>query len=137
MQRRFLKITVPVAVLLSVASVAHSNPGKTDPGGANPGIPAASAHSSASGQTKSSMATTTANRQLTTQGALSAKVQERLQADDRLRDLQIQTDINGKGSVLLRGTVDNDEQRRAAEEIVSGVAGVSGIRNELQVPKGE
>ncbi len=63
---------------------------------------------------------------------LTAKSKIALFADARVKGRQI--DIKTKhGIVMLRGKVDTDAARQAAEEIVKGLDGVKSVKNELQV----
>ena len=68
------------------------------------------------------------------QGALSSMVQQKINSDERLKDAHIQTAVNSEGSVVLRGTVATNEERKLAEELVASVSGVARVENELQVP---
>ena len=105
-----LKLAVP-AMLLFVAGASFADPA-TSPGA------------------KASSAVTTA----TAENILGHKVQEKLKADKRLEGADIEADVTDQGSVLLRGTTRNMEQSQIAEELAMSVAGVSKIKNELQIP---
>ncbi len=63
---------------------------------------------------------------------LTSKAKIALFADDRVkgREVHVET-VNGQ--VFLRGKVDSDEAKGAAEEIAKGVEGVKGVKNDLQV----
>jgi len=65
---------------------------------------------------------------------LTVTVMDRLNADESLGNSDIQAVISDEGEVHLKGRVENDDQRQRAEEIVSAIAGVSEVLNELQVP---
>lgn len=75
--------------------------------------------------------------QAKTDTSIGAQVQQKLQGDQRLKDADIEADVSGDGAVLIRGTVSNMEQSQIAEQLASSVAGVSHVKNELQVPRGE
>ena len=67
--------------------------------------------------------------------ALTGKVKTALAADVGLKTLKI--DVDSAGSVVtLKGTVDNADTRRRAEEVARRVEGVSSVRNELTVRGG-
>jgi hyperosmotically inducible protein len=63
---------------------------------------------------------------------LTSKTKIALFADERVkgREVRVET-VNGQ--VFLRGKVDSDEGKKAAEEIAKGVEGVKGVKNDLQV----
>jgi osmotically-inducible protein OsmY len=82
-------------------------------------------------------ATQKAEERLADVGMLSEKVQKKLKSDARLSKARIQTDVSGEGSVLLRGTVESNEQRMIAEDLVASIDGVNQVRNELRTPRGE
>ena len=63
---------------------------------------------------------------------LTAKTKIALAADDRVKGRQISVKTQ-KGLVMLRGKVDSDEAKNAAEEIAKGIDGVKSVKNELQV----
>ncbi|HKI74551.1 MAG TPA: BON domain-containing protein [Pseudomonadales bacterium] len=71
-----------------------------------------------------------------TDTTVNAQVQKKLH-DPRLKNANIETDVTDNGSVLIRGTVSNAEQSRIAEQLASSVAGVTHVKNELRVPRGE
>jgi hyperosmotically inducible protein len=62
----------------------------------------------------------------------TAKTKIALFGDDRVRGTQVNVETN-KGVVMLRGTVDSDEAKKAAEEIARRTEHVKGVENELQV----
>lgn len=68
------------------------------------------------------------------QGALSSMVHQKLKAESRLADADIQTRVDGDGAVLLKGKVESPEEKQLAEELVMSIAGVTHVQNELQVP---
>ena len=63
---------------------------------------------------------------------LTAKTKIALFADDRVkgRDVNVETQ---KSTVILRGKVNTDDAKVAAEDIAKGIDGVKGVKNELQV----
>ena len=63
---------------------------------------------------------------------LTAKTKIALAADSRVKGRQISVKTQ-KGLVMLRGKVDSDEAKNAAEEIAKGIDGVKSVKNELQV----
>jgi hyperosmotically inducible protein len=63
---------------------------------------------------------------------LTAKTKIALAADARVKGRQIEVETT-EGRVVLRGKVDSDEAKRAAEGITAGLDGVKTVKNELQV----
>ena len=63
---------------------------------------------------------------------LTAKTKIALFADSRIkgRDINVET---AQGEVIIRGKVDSDAAKQAAEGIAKGVDGVKTVKNELQV----
>ena len=64
-------------------------------------------------------------------------VSEKLKADKRLENAQIEAVAGDKGDVVLRGTVTSQQQSELASQLAATVSGVGKITNELQVPRGE
>lgn len=63
---------------------------------------------------------------------LTAKTKIALFADPRVKGRQINVESKD-GLVMIRGKVDSDEAKKAAEEIAKLVDGVKSVKNELQV----
>jgi len=63
---------------------------------------------------------------------LTAKTKIALAADSRVKGRQIEVETMG-GVVVLRGKVDSDAAKRAAEGITAGLDGVKTVKNDLQV----
>lgn len=63
---------------------------------------------------------------------LTSKTKIALFADDRVKGREVRVETV-KGEVFLRGKVDSDEAKKAAEEIAKGVEGVKSVKNDLQV----
>lgn len=63
---------------------------------------------------------------------LTAKTKIALAADFRVKGRQIEVETT-EGQVVLRGKVDSDEAKRAAEGITAGLDGVKTVKNELQI----
>ena len=63
---------------------------------------------------------------------LTAKTKIALAADSRVKGRQIEVETT-EGQVVLRGKVDSDEAKRAAEGITAGLDGVKTVKNDLQV----
>ena len=63
---------------------------------------------------------------------LTAKAKIALAADSRVKGRQIEVETT-EGRVVLRGKVDSDTAKRAAEGITAGLDGVKTVKNELQV----
>jgi hyperosmotically inducible protein len=63
---------------------------------------------------------------------ITAKTKIALMADSRVSGSSVNVETQ-KGMVYLRGKVDNDGAKSAAEEVARGVEGVQAVRNELQV----
>jgi len=62
----------------------------------------------------------------------TAKTKIAIFGDDRVRGTQVNVETN-KGVVILRGMVDSDGAKKAAEEIARRTEHVKGVENELQV----
>jgi osmotically-inducible protein OsmY len=63
---------------------------------------------------------------------LTAKTKLAVAADERVKGRRLMIDSKN-GVVTLRGTVESEAAKAAAEEIIKGVAGVKGVKNSLQV----
>jgi hyperosmotically inducible periplasmic protein len=63
---------------------------------------------------------------------LTSKTKIALFADERVKGREVSVETVG-GQVFLRGKVDSDEGKKAAEEIAKGVEGVKSVKNDLQV----
>jgi hyperosmotically inducible periplasmic protein len=63
---------------------------------------------------------------------LTAKTKIALAADSRVKGRQVSVETQ-KGLIMLRGKVDSDEAKSAAEEVANGIDGVKSVKNELQV----
>jgi hyperosmotically inducible periplasmic protein len=63
---------------------------------------------------------------------ITAKTKIALFADSRVKGRQINVETKD-GLVMIRGKVDTDEAKKAAEEITKLVDGVKSVKNELQV----
>ena len=71
--------------------------------------------------------------------SLTAKVKTRLARDERLgapalEDIDVET---REGVVTLKGAVDREKSRTAAEEIARAMDGVAGVVNQITVGRGE
>lgn len=62
------------------------------------------------------------------------RVASRLAADPQVRGLEVDNDTRG-GVVTLRGTVETEEQKRAAEEVAMRTEGVDRVDNQLVVQR--
>jgi len=63
---------------------------------------------------------------------ITAKTKIALAADGRVKGRQIDVETT-KGQVMLRGKVDSDMAKQAAEEIATGLDGVKTVKNDLKV----
>ncbi len=63
---------------------------------------------------------------------LTSKTKIALFADARVKGRQIDVETQ-QGRVIIRGKVDSDAAKDAAEEITKGIDGVKSVKNELQV----
>ena len=63
---------------------------------------------------------------------LTSKTKIALFADDRVKGKDVRVETMG-GQVFLRGKVDSQEAKSAAEEIAKSVEGVKSVKNDLQV----
>ena len=63
---------------------------------------------------------------------LTSKTKIELFADERVKGRQVHVETV-KGEVFLRGKVDSEAAKTAAEEIAKGIEGVKGVKNDLQV----
>lgn len=116
-----LKFSLP-ALLLCFAGSALANPVGSMSSSSEAGVPA-----TMGSRTMHSSAST----------ALGQKVQTKLDSDTRLQNAMIQAQVTRTGTVLLKGIVGSKQQSQIAEQVASNVSGVSQVRNELRVPKGE
>jgi hyperosmotically inducible protein len=66
---------------------------------------------------------------------ITAKTKIALFADSRAPGTSVSVETT-KGMVFLRGKVETDAEKKAAEEIARGIEGVQAVRNELQVVPG-
>ena len=65
---------------------------------------------------------------------LAQRIMSRLEADSALPNLLPKVNINiGDGRVVLKGTVQNEQQRRFIEDAVRRAAGVSSVEDQLQI----
>jgi hyperosmotically inducible protein len=63
---------------------------------------------------------------------LTAKTKIALAADKRVKASHVDVDTRD-AKVTLRGTVDSEEAKTAAEEVTRGIEGVTAVQNDLQV----
>jgi hyperosmotically inducible protein len=63
---------------------------------------------------------------------MTAKTKIALFADPRIKGSEINVETT-QGLVMIRGKVDSDEAKQAAEGIAKGIDGVKSVKNELQV----
>ncbi|HTY79505.1 MAG TPA: BON domain-containing protein [Candidatus Bathyarchaeia archaeon] len=63
---------------------------------------------------------------------ITSKTKIALFADDRVKGRQVHVETKN-GTVTLRGKVDSNEAKAAADEVTKGIEGVRGVKNELQV----
>jgi hyperosmotically inducible periplasmic protein len=63
---------------------------------------------------------------------MTAKTKIALFADPRIKGSEINVETS-QGSVIIRGKVDSDAAKQAAEGIAKGIDGVKSVKNELQV----
>src|SRR4029077_19724828 len=63
---------------------------------------------------------------------MTAKTKIALFADPRIKGSEINVET-AQGLVMIRGKVDSDEAKQAAEGIAKGIDGVKSVKNELQV----
>jgi len=75
---------------------------------------------------------TTTTKEPLTDAWVTSKTKIALFADGRVKGRQVNVETK-KGLVMLRGKVDTDEAKNAAEEIAKGIDGVKSVKNELQV----
>jgi osmotically-inducible protein OsmY len=92
-------------------------------------LAAAPAWVNAADQTKS---TTAAVKETVNDSWITSKTKIALFADNRVSGTKVHVETQ-KGVVFLRGKVDNDTAKAAAEEVTKGIEGVQSVKNELQV----
>lgn len=63
---------------------------------------------------------------------ITAKTKMALAADDRVKGRQVSVETKN-GEVMLRGKVDTEEAKLAAEDVARRIENVTGVKNELQV----
>ena len=73
-----------------------------------------------------------AEDQPVTDSWITAKTKIALASDNRVKGTQVSVTTEN-GTVMLRGKVDTDEAKKAAEEVAKGLDGVKSVKNELQV----
>jgi osmotically-inducible protein OsmY len=78
---------------------------------------------------------TPASRGILEDLALQARARAALRADERSAGIDIMVDVKG-GAVTLRGIVVDDREKRLCEEVVSKLAGVKSMANELRTMAG-
>ena len=93
-------------------------------------LAAAPAWVSAADDTKKS--TTESMKTNVSDSWITSKAKIALMADSRVPGSSVNVETQ-KGMVYLRGKVDSDAAKSAAEEVARGVEGVQAVRNELQV----
>lgn len=76
--------------------------------------------------------TTSAVKETISDSWITAKTKIVLFADSRVSGTKVSVETQ-KGTVALRGKVDNDTAKAAAEEVAKGIDGVQSVKNELQV----
>ena len=81
---------------------------------------------------KDDHSTKTSTKEPISDSWLTAKTKIALVGDGRVKGRQINVETK-KGVVMLRGKVDSDEAKTAAEETAKGIDGVKSVKNELQV----
>ena len=65
--------------------------------------------------------------------AITAKVKAAFAKDKQVSALLINVDTDNKGAVTLKGSVKSKEEAAKAESIAKGVAGVTSVKNQIQV----
>jgi hyperosmotically inducible protein len=65
--------------------------------------------------------------------AITAKIKAEFAKDKQVSALKINVDTDNKGVVTLKGTAKSTEEKAKAESIAKAVAGVTSVRNEIQV----
>lgn len=97
-------------------------------------LAAAPAWVSAADDTKKSgeKSTTESMKTTVSDSWITSKTKIALMADSRVPGTSVNVETQ-KGMVYLRGKVDTDAAKSAAEEVARGVEGVQAVRNELQV----
>ncbi|MGE0450986.1 MAG: BON domain-containing protein [Vicinamibacterales bacterium] len=68
-------------------------------------------------------------------GAITMKIQAQYAADDVVKGHEIDVDTQN-GTVTLKGNVESDAQREAAERIARETDGVNSVDNQLRVQPG-
>jgi hyperosmotically inducible periplasmic protein len=63
---------------------------------------------------------------------LTAKIKIALFADSRVKGSEINV-VTTEGAVIIRGKVDSDASKQAAEAIAKGIDGIKTVQNDLQV----
>ena len=65
--------------------------------------------------------------------AITAKIKAEFAKDKQVSALNINVDTDNKGAVTLRGTAKSNEEKAKAESIAKAVAGVTSVKNDIQV----
>lgn len=72
---------------------------------------------------------------LTREMQMTEAIQQALQADKRTASYPIEVEVQG-ATAVLRGSVESQDHKEAAEHIARGVAGVINVTNELVIEAG-
>lgn len=137
-------ICAAAAVALSLAACGDKPPapsvrteGATDAAArqAKQAAAAAAQKQAEAQQAQADAAKKAADEKAAADSALAGKVKAALAATPGLKKLGLDVAASG-GDVTLFGTADNDAQRRKADKVAAGVAGVNSVKDALQVVRG-
>ena len=118
------------------AANSSSSKAPIDSSSSTANAPASSAPSDNSATAQSSSPDTSSNAMVAaasgSDAAITAKVNQALQADPSLKAMNINVDTKN-GKVTLSGTVDTNEMRMHAHQIAASTSGVAGVVDNLTV----
>ncbi|HYC41301.1 MAG TPA: BON domain-containing protein [Chitinophagaceae bacterium] len=75
------------------------------------------------------------NEKNTADVRIRSELLDRLTHDSKIDPLHIHVEVR-EGKVLLKGTIDTEEEKRKVEEIARSIEGVHGVENHLHVGLG-
>ena len=118
------------------AASSSSSKAPIDSSSSTANAPASSAPSDNSATAQSGSSDTSSNAMVAaasgSDAAITAKVNQALQADPSLKAMNINVDTKN-GKVTLSGTVDTNEMRMHAHQIAASTSGVAGVVDNLTV----
>ena len=139
-ERKAITIAVAAALAMGLAACGDRPPAEKDQVGQTPPPPMASRERPTDASPSQSADAAAAQKareagKVVDDAGLTNKVKDALSAEPNLKSVAINVDASG-GVITLRGTTDNQDKRKRAEQIAENVEGVRSVRNEMVVIKG-